>query len=225
MNVLFSFCQGICFIGDFFLLFKKKMVWNLFFFIINWLSLLKGLSTWIVTLEASQSLFLLYSNPPSRILQVTQSWQGLNKVEGKVSGLENKKEQFQIWKRTSKDFLLVFLKWTNCLAEAQTESGTCEKKAGWPSVCSTVVPKWEQPCETSARILLLTLLMGKASDMPGGKWKKKKNFKKHGTTPITWSLDHTPEREEPTSSSGAQPEQPYLPFNSTILHILCIKCL
>lgn len=33
----------------------------------------------MVTLEASKSLFLLYSNPPSRILQMTQSLQRLNK--------------------------------------------------------------------------------------------------------------------------------------------------
>lgn len=161
--------SGYLFYWGFFLLLKQKMVWHLFFFIIIWLSLLKGLSTLIGTLEASQSLFLHYSNPPSGILQVTQSLQRLNKVEGKVSGLEKKKEQLQIWKWTCKDFLLVFFKWTNCLAEAQTERGTCKKKAWWPRVCNTVVPKWEQPCETSARFLLLTLLMGKACDMPGGK--------------------------------------------------------
>lgn len=44
----------------------------------------------MVTLEASKSLFLIYSNPPSRTLQVTQSLQRLNKVEDKVSVLEKK---------------------------------------------------------------------------------------------------------------------------------------
>lgn len=44
----------------------------------------------MITLEASKSLFLLYSNTPSRILQVTQSLQRLNKVEDKVTGLEKK---------------------------------------------------------------------------------------------------------------------------------------
>lgn len=41
-------------------------------------------------------------------------------------------------------------------------------------ICNTVVAKWEQPRETSAQFLLLTLLMGKACDMPGGRRKKKK---------------------------------------------------
>lgn len=57
---------------------------------LNWLSLLEGLLTWIVTLEASKSLFLMYSNTPSRTLQVTQNLQRLNKVEDKVSELEKK---------------------------------------------------------------------------------------------------------------------------------------
>lgn len=52
--------------------------------------MLEGLLTWIVTLEASKSLFLMYSNTPSRTLQVTQNLQRLNKVEDKVSELEKK---------------------------------------------------------------------------------------------------------------------------------------
>lgn len=44
----------------------------------------------MVTLEASKSLFLIYSNPPSGILQVTQSLQRLKKIEDKVTGLEKK---------------------------------------------------------------------------------------------------------------------------------------
>lgn len=161
------------------------MGWKfLFFKSLNWLSLLEGLLTWIVTLEASKSLFLMYSNTPSRTLQVTQNLQRLNKVEDKVSELEKKKEQLQIWKWTCRGFLrvilgggwglIVFFKWTDCSAEAQTERGTGKKKACWPSVCNTVVAKWEQHCETSAQSLLLTLFMGKACDMPGGRWKKKK---------------------------------------------------
>lgn len=49
-------------------------------------------------------------------------------------------------------------KLTKCLTEAQIE-GNMQK--GSLVICNTVVAKWEQPRETSAQFLLLTLLMGK----------------------------------------------------------------